>query len=469
MTRMRFAALLSASLLAACGGGSSSTSGGTGGGAGTQLTRGAITAQETGAITVNGVRLDTHGAAVRIEKAERTEVELHKGMIVTVRGTFDDRSGHATEIEFEDVAKGRVDDKGTDVLTVGGRTVRVDDSTEFPDDSRLGGISAGSRVRVSGVPDDRGGLRATRIDRDSAASEDLEVKGFVSEIGQAGFTLKLSPDAASGFTVTLAQGVSLPAGIANGSYVEVRSAGAPQGNAIVAASVSLEDRHEDEATELEVEGIVSSGDATDFVVDGQAVHTTASTRFVFGVPADLVPGVKVEVEGHAIVEGVLQAEKVAFRAAYRLQGPISDVSVSGSAGSFTVAGVRVTASDLTDWRVAAAAMIAGTRLEVRGMPSRDGAGVIATRIEETNDDRLVLQGVVTAADAAAGNVTILGLTGASTGSTEYRSHADAALDRATFFSQVTPGLTVVKVRGRDATALSGTTLTAKEMELEDQE
>jgi Na+-transporting NADH:ubiquinone oxidoreductase subunit NqrC len=70
--------------------------------------------------------------------------------------------------------------------------------------------------------------------------------------------------------------------------------------------------------------------------------------------------------------------------------------------------------------------------------------------------------VVTAADAAAGSVQILGLTGASNGGTELHPHdSEVQIGRAAFFEQVQPGLTVVKVRGRDAGALSGATLTAK--------
>ncbi|BDG04835.1 DUF5666 domain-containing protein [Anaeromyxobacter oryzae] len=464
------AALVTSAL--ACGGSGSSSSGTGpgGGGAGLQLTRGAITERAAGSITVNGTRIDTRSATVHIEKAQRPESELEKGMVVTVKGTFDDRTGTAAEVEFEDVAKGRVDDKGTDFLVVGGQTVRVDDSTEFPDGSRMAGVSGGSRVRISGVPDDRGGLRATRVDHDDATGEDLELKGFVSDLSAAGFTLKISPDAAQAWTVTLAPGVALPAGIANGSYVEVRSAGAPQGGAIVAAAVSLEDRGEGEATEVEIEGIVSSGTSSDFVVDGQAVHTTATTRWYLGAPTDLAPGVKVEVEGHALVAGVLQAEKVSFRAAYRLQGAAADVAISGAAGTLSLLGIPVSVSDLTEWRISPSALAAGTTIEVRGVPRSGGAGLVATRIEATNDTRLVLQGVVSSADAAAGSLGILGLTAASDASTEFHAEtaADAPLDRAAFFAAITPGVTVVKVRGRDATALSGTTLTAKEMELESQ-
>ena len=101
-------------------------------------------------------------------------------------------------------------------VCVGGQVVRVDDTTEFGEDNplRLGSVTVGERVRVSGVPDDKGGLRASRIDDSPGTSEDLEVKGFVSGLAGTSFTLKLSPDAADGYSVTLARGASLPAGVA---------------------------------------------------------------------------------------------------------------------------------------------------------------------------------------------------------------------------------------------------------------
>lgn len=465
------AAVALAAVLAACGSSGDSGSGGLPGN-GTQVTKGAITKTSSGRITVNGVDLSTSGAAVTIEKSAASAGALAPGMIVTVRGTFDDRTGTADEIEFEDALTGTVDDKGTDHLVIGGREVHVDASTELAPGFDLASLDSGERVRVSGVPDDKGGLRATRIDSPSPASEDFEVKGFVSNLdAQAGtFELRLSPDATAFWNVSLAQGATLPAGIANGSFVEVRSASAVSGTDLVAASISLEDDGFDEASEIEVEGIVSSGDSSAFVVAGQAVVTNDATRWVFGVPADLLPGVKVEVEGHGFdANGALVAEKVAFRAVVRLQGPAKDVVVDGSVTSFTVMGIPVTMDAFTDDRLPGA-LAADMLVELRGMPGRDGASVIATRIEDTNDDRLILTGVVTAADAAAGSVQILGITGASTGGTEYHPHnSETNIGRDAFFAQVTAGQSVVKVRGADATAISGTTLTAEEMELEDHE
>lgn len=459
-------------LLAACGGSSSSGGPGNGGGGGTQHTRGAITAKSGSTITVNGVALDVSGADVSVEGAAKPASSLALGMVVTVKGSFDDVTGEAAEVRAEDALTGRVDDKGTDFLVVNGQTVRVDDTTHFEDDTaRLGGIDDGAVVRVSGVPDDRGGLRASRIDSPDDASEDLEVKGFVSGLTAGGFSLSLVPGGAVAYVVTLAQGVALPAGIADGSYVEVH-AGLPAAgtNAVVATAVELEDRFGQDAPEIEIEGIVISGDSTEFVVDGMVVRPLPNARWVFGVPADLIPGVKVEAEGHALADdGALLADKVSFRAAYRLQGPVAGLVVDGASASFTVMGVPVSVSSLTDDRMDVA-LADGVLVELRGMPGRDGLSVVATRIEDTNDDRLILTGLVTAKDDAAGSVTILGLTGASDGGTEYHPHnSETNIGRAAFFAQVEAGRSLVKVRGRDASALSGTVLTAEEMELEDHE
>jgi hypothetical protein len=454
-------------VLSACRGGSGS-SGGAANGA-MVITRGAITAHGAGSITVNGVALATPSATVRIEKSERPESELETGMVVTVKGHFDDRTGTATEIEFEDAVKGKVGAKSGDVISVGGHTVRVDDSTEYDDSAaRLAGLSVGDRVRVSGVADDRGGLRATRIDSLDDASEDVELKGYVSSLSGTGFTLRVSPDATEYYAVTLAPGATLPARIADGAYVEVRSEGPAVGGAIVAASVSLEDRFDDEASEVEVEGLVTSGNSAEFMVDGQRVRTGASTRWAFGDPADLVPGVKVEAEGRLDAGGVLDAEKVSFRAVVRIRAAASDVALAGVSGTLTLLGIPVSLSSLTDWRISPSAVGNGVVVEVRGYPSRDGAGVVATRIEEESGERIFLTGPVAAEDGAAGTLGILGHTIATDSGTEYHPHAsESQLSRSAFFDAVEPGRTVVRARGRDASALSGTTLLAEELELED--
>ncbi len=473
---------LSASLslsLAACGGSSTSTDPGTTppGVTPNVVLQGTITARSAGQITVNGVALTTP-ATVKIEKVEKPESELKTGMVVKVKARADDRTGQATEVEFEDAVKGKVEFKDSSTLSVGGQTVRIDDSTEFEDNvNRLGSIAVDDRVRVSGVPDDKGGLRASRIDRDAGTSNDFEVKGVVSDLSATGFTLKTSVDAllADTYTVTLAAGASIPAGVANGGFVEVRSLGPVQaGNVIVASSISVEDRLGASQSEVHLEGIVTSGAASSFVVSGTTVTTTDATLWTGGVAADLIPGVKVEAEGTYGADGVLAARKVSFRYSSKLQGVVSAVSAAGGAGTLTVNGILVKVDAITDQRDPLASIAAGDLVELRGYLGRDGASLVATRLELRNDDRPIIQGVVTAKDEAAGTITILGKTIATSavesgGFHDYdpSSGVDgASITKSAFFAAITVGETVVKGRGRDTAAFADPVLTAKEVELE---
>jgi hypothetical protein len=436
MTRTAASPLLLAALalLSACGGSSSTaTTPPLGGTTPNLFLQGPIATRSAGQIEVNGVTITTP-TTVKIEGVEKPESELKPGMVVRVKAHADatGRHGEGLEIQFEDAVKGRVEAKDATTLSVGGQTVRVDDSTHFEDDvSRLGSVDAGQRVRVSGVPDDRGGLRATRIDKLSGSNDDFELKGIVSGLSATGFTLKTSPDAgpADTYTVNLLGGATLPAGLANGGLVEVRSLKPVQtGQVIEASSIAIEDRLPGAAGgETEVEGIVTSGSSASFMLAGTTVTTSASTSWSGGLPGDLLPGVKVEAE-----------------------------------------------DALTEQRDAVASLAAGDLIEVRGALGRDGTSLVATRVKRTSDDRPVIRGLVTAKDAGAGTLTILGKT-IATGSVEangFHGHSDvsgmsgSSMTAAAFFAAVTPGQTVVTARGKDPAALAGSVLTAKEVELE---
>ncbi len=473
----RFAPPLAAALLlAACGGSTSTPAGGGGGGGGGGVTaaatsKGVVTA--TGNLTVNGIRFDTSTAQIRIDdNPGRPESELKVGMVVKVKGSKDDAAGtgKATEVEAHHVVRGKVDDKGGGILRVGGHEVEIEHGTEFENHaSGLDSISVGERVRVHGHPTATGHIRATRVEKEAGTSEDFEVKGFVSDLAAAAgtFTLQVSPDAASSYAVTMASGVAVPAAVVNGSYVEVRAASAPVAGALTATAVVLEDASLGAAqAEVEVEGLVTSGSSAQFVVEGQTVATSGTTRWENGLPADLAPGVKVEAEGRLDAAGVLQATKVSFRANVRLQGPVSNVDVAS--GSFQVLGLTVRTDPWTEWKSSGGggslglATLGSGPVEVRGVPGQAGE-ILATRVEATNDSRLYLQGPVTSKDAAAGTLVILGITVQTGSSTEFSGIAGPSTSSA-FFAEVVAGKTVVKVRSRDP--LSGTTLTADQAEVE---
>jgi hypothetical protein len=468
-----------ASALAACGGSSPGTGTGPATSTANLFLQGAITARQAGQIEVAGVTVTTP-PTVHIEGVERPETELKTGMVVKVRAHGSGRHAEGLEVEFEDAAKGTVQSASADGVVVSGQAVHVDDATEFDDQARgLGSLASGDRVRISGVPDDRGGLRAARIEKSTDRTHELELKGWVSGLGAGGFTLKLSPDAgaASTYAVTLSSGVALPSGLANGSFVEVHSAAAVQaGNAILASGVTLEDgRIGDAGGETEVEGIVTSGTAAQFVVAGTTVTTSATTRWDGGLPADLAPGSKLEAEGLLGADGVLAARKVSFRANVRLFGKVAARAGSGADLTFQVNGVSVKGDAVTDWRTSGPALADGAFVEVRGQADRTGTGVVAARVEAKSggNGRPFLQGVVSAFDPATGTVTILGKVIGSDGSTELRGHQDQSgvegpvMLREAFFAALTAGVSVVKATGqKDADWTAGPSGAARGLEID---
>lgn len=482
MSRLASIASISTALaLTACGGGGGSSSGSSP--AALRVTRGAITARSAGTVTVNGVKLSTTSAAVRADGKGVPETLLAKGMVVTVKGTFDDRGGEAAEVEAEHAVEGQVDDKGADFVVIGGQRVHVDGSTEHDagHPAGLDSVAVGEVIAVSGVADDRGGVRASRIDgspRESGPAsgrDDLDLQGFVSGfVAGTSFELRISPDASDHFLV-LVGGLTLPAGFRDGARVEVHALAKPTAGTppllgtIAASSVELEDHlaAPDARGELELEGIVTSGSAASFVIDGVTVVTDGATRWELGAASELVPGAKVEAEGQVDAAGVLHAEKVAFRAGVRISATVSGYD---GVASLTLLGVPVSIPSFA--RIDPTLVLAdGLAVEVRGALDASGIGIVALRIDPASGSgggRPFVRAVATAkssATAAAPSFTVLGFD-VTTAGASFRGLQEELLTAEVFFAAVEPGRTVIKVRAASPADVSGTAFAADELELE---
>lgn len=465
--------LAAVSAVAACGGGGGGGSSSAGGA--TVTSTGAI--QQFGSIFVNGVKYSTQGATLHLRddnssRVLQTEAEiqglLKQGMVVTVKGTVDDNgsTGTAREIEFRHQMEARVDDKGTDFIVAMGQTIVVEDSVK----GALAGVAVGDKVGISAIPDDKGGLRATFLEKKSDNLAEFEAKGYVSNLSGNTFTLLLSRNATTGISVTIGSGVTVPAGVANGSFVEVRTL--TVGGVITATSVELEDELKaGENEKVEFEGFVSSGTVSDFFVNGQEVTTSASTVFVGGLPADFAVGTKVEVEGR-LVNGVLVATKVVFKENVRIDAAVEAVGT----GELTLLGKKVIIGSATDLRglsgapLTASGLGVGQELQVRGILAANGTDIVATRIDlkavtvDPEDFRPFLRGPVSAKDAAAGTLSIAGVAVSTGAGTEFRGLNDAALSAAQFFDAVTLNTTVVKVDWQAPFTSTGTAVRSAELE-----
>jgi len=451
--------------LTACGGG-----GGSANSDGVAVSKGVITAK--GSVFVNGIRFSTTGATIRIDDNPGSESDLKVGMIVKVRGTSDDatKTGVATLVEARDALEGTIDDNGVDpannTITVMGQLIKIEDNvTRLNDDDTIkvfagANFQPGDLVEISGFPDDNGGLRGLRATRVAKKSSgEFEIKGFVSNLTANSFGLSLFSGVTATLTVNFATG-TLPAGVGDGSFVEVKSLVAPAAGSVTASFIKLEDQLGVAGEKVEVEGIVTSGTVADFMINDQRVVTNSATLFEGGLGDDFAVGAKLEAEGPLDASGAIVAKKISYRSNIRIQADASAVSAT----ALTVLGKTVAINQWT--RIDNGPLANGDYLEVRASLDRNGNLIASRIVKKSASNRAFLQGPVTAADSAAGTLTILGSVIATNGQTEFRVSSDLselAVNAASFFALLSPNITVVKVRWDNFTDIA---LPVKQAEIE---
>ncbi|HEY6100554.1 MAG TPA: DUF5666 domain-containing protein, partial [Anaeromyxobacter sp.] len=302
---------------------------------------------------------------------------------------------------------------------------------------------------------------------------DFDIQGFVSGyVAGTSFELRVSPDASQHYAVLVA-GISLPAGFGNGTRVEVHALAPPAAGAppvlgtITASSVELEEKLEaaDAQGEMEIEGIVTSGTSSSFVIDGVTVVPDGATRWELGAPADVVLGAKLEADGPVDGAGVLHASKISFRAGARITATVS----AYDGVSMTLLGVHVQVPSYV--RVDPSLALAdGLKVEVRGTPSAVGNGIVALRIvpPSGNASRVFVRAVATGKSnttPSAPTFTVLGF-GVTTAGATFRGLQGEIITADAFYAAVESGRTVIKARAASAADVSGTAFAADELELE---
>lgn len=316
-------------LLAGCGGGGSTaaTSPAT-----TAVSRGAIASVGAGNIIVAGVTIDTTQATVTM--ADNTDAPVLKpGMVVTVKGTFDDNThARANSVEFADTLKGPVSniDRAANTLTILGQAVRFDPARTVFDDfpgPGTSGIALGQMVQVSGFADNAGVITATRIERhlpDWTPASIVELKGTVGSVVDNTFTIgNLTVD----FT-----GITLPAGIVAGSFVKIEGRIPSLASTMIRATrveMFAEEPPEAEGKHVEIEGIVSGLAGNRFLVGTTPVN--AGTLSLAGV----ANGARVEVEG-TLVAGILVATQISLEGA----APPPTTAPAAPTGAMATGGFR---------------------------------------------------------------------------------------------------------------------------------
>jgi len=289
------------------------------------ISLGTITA--VGSITVNGVKFDTHNAAVFVGGKQRGVGDravldnLEVGNVVRVEGTLESGgvSGAAARVVYRDSVVGPVEstsdtDRKTKVIVVLGQTVVIDDRAVLKH-TTLEAISPNNVLEVCGLVDDTGAIRATyvaKIADQFTSGLPVKAMGKVGDLDPASRTFEIN-----GLSVdyAVADTVHLPGGAPEGGmFVKVMGALGAIGGQMRATEILLEDGlGTGDAEWVELEGFVTDFiSASGFTVGNQKVQTDPSTRFEGGRVQDVFPGVKLEIEGR-LRSGVLVAATVLFR------------------------------------------------------------------------------------------------------------------------------------------------------------
>jgi len=434
-------------VLAGCGGGggaSLAAAGPSGGISGSGNSVGKISG--FGSVIVNGRRFDTAGAMIIVDGSSSTQSELRVGQVVVVTADFDNLK--ASRVEYLAQIKGPVQaltvvdaTLGTATLTVLGQSVATDAATNFEgarlDPASANALAVGDLVEVSGIRDANGVLVASYLEVKPEFAE-YQVVGRATDVTATTFRI-------GALTVDYAATGATPR---SGNTVEVKGLAADfngGANSLVASKVEVVGGLPlSPGAAVEIEGYVTRFvSPSDFDVNGVRTTTNASTTYEHGGVANLGLNAKIEVEGRVNTSGAVLADRIEIKAtgSVRIEGNVE--AISTALQRLTVLGVPFSVrpeTDLTDNSdldvdpLQFSDIGVGDRVEMRGF--LEGTAVVASELHRENDESgAKLRGRVTAKNAAAGQVTILGVTISGGTGTQY----EGATGAAAFFNAVQVG------------------------------
>jgi hypothetical protein len=415
-----------------------------------------------GSVILNGVHFAIpSGTSIMVDGSPGSDADLNDGMVVTLKGIdHGNGSGTLEKLETKDELTGQVQavDATAGTLAVLGQTIYVDDQTRYAHMTGLADLTTSDWVKVHGLRDSAGNIRATRIVKLNGAASASELKGVIAALTATTFQIE-------SLVIDYSGAVVVPSGtaLADGMRVEVRLS---QASPAIASLVKVEDLADDpdlrpgHGMEVEIEGFVSGFTTTPgtFQVNGRDVETTSSTEFRHGSAADLANDVRVEVHGTqngtTLVASEVQFEQVRIG----VQGTVT----AHTADTATVLGLVVnrTAGTEGTWPTSD-----GGHVRIRGYVSTTGSTLYADRIESTGSGDALKAPVQAEVGPPTYTMTLLGVTVDLSGAAVSGDEHAMTLDQ--FFAAVTPAAgnagTPIQARG----TFGAGTLTATEAELED--
>jgi len=431
-----------------------------------------------GSVIVNGNTYDTSAATFTRDGQAAVQDDFSVGQMVLVVGTIDDDNTNAvaTSVEFDDNVEGPVSsvDSLNRTILVLGQTVLITATTSLDDScpALLDDYVNVAAVEVSGPVLADGSIEATRIECKNLAGE-LEITGVVSGLDTGAMTFMINALVVDYSGVAVLQ--DFPNGvISEGDPVEAKGNNLGAAGELLATSLEYKgNRFDDNAGDhIEIEGFITRFvSAQDFDVSGIPATTTAGTTvFEGGAAGDLGLNLKVEVEGEFNASGVLVATKVEIKdsTAVRVTGRVD--SVAGD--TLQILGITITTdsvktrfedkfTDIEPFRIGD--VNADDYLEIRGQELPPGE--IFAFLLERDDPRpeTELRGFVETGGVNRPDLTVLGVTIQTNGSTVFRDANEVPFANADDFWAAVGEGSLLDVKGSET---GPQTLLAEEVELE---
>ena len=295
---------LAAGGLTACGGGGGGT---TGTGTSTSISSvGTITG--FGSIYVNGIEFETDGSSYRVDDEDMfDDSSLAVGMKVKVEGSVNDdgRTGTASRVLYDDDVEGPIDagsltviDASTRTFTILGLLIRADATrTVYDDGASFDALVEGQKLEISGYFDGSQ-IVASRIEKQSDADDEFELKGSVANYDGSTVTLTLQNGVSAGpYTVSGTAELDIPADPV-GTFVEIKLVDQSGSLLVIRIETDDDDLLDDEDEDVSIRGILEEDGSGGFLVNGVSFVVGNSTEYEpESLENNLVAGMEIKVEG----------------------------------------------------------------------------------------------------------------------------------------------------------------------------
>ena len=300
----------------------------------TDLALGSITG--FGSIIVNGVKYDDSSTTVSLDSdteksVAQTTADLKLGMQVELKHA----SGLATDVLVASALRGPVTsvDAAQFTLSVLGQKVLVDvsgaDATVLDGFASFADIKANDWIEVHASESADGSLKATRIERESAAqSTAIKIAGKLSALDAAAKTFKVGSTTINYANSTVRPTVAV---LANDQRVYVFSDAGAIAGVVNAKKIRVKDAKLLGVAQGNVAGLITDFiSLSDFKVGGIKIDASKA-RFENGAVADLVNGAPVRIKG-TVKDGVINASEIEFKK--KLGAESAVISVKGTVTDF---------------------------------------------------------------------------------------------------------------------------------------